>query len=59
MTLSRFMKLYPSLPISERDMTCCVINDEAISWKLAYKEIKEKTELGGVIQKQLESLNLI
>ena len=40
-------------------MACVVIDDEAISWKLAYEEIKEDTELGKVIQKQLEVLKLI
>lgn len=59
MTLSRFMKVYPSLPLAERDMSCCVINNEAISWKLAYEEIKENTELGKRIQIQLEELKLI
>lgn len=59
MTLSRFVKVYNSLPLVERDMACCVINNEAVSWKLAYEEIKEDTELGKVIQTQLESLNLI
>jgi len=59
MTLSRFVKVYNSLPLAERDMVCCVINEEGISWKLAYQEIKEKTELGRIIQVQLEGLKLI
>lgn len=59
MSLSRFVKVYNSLPLAERDMACVVINDEAITWRLAYEEIKKKTELGQRIQAQLESLNLI
>jgi len=59
MTLSRFVKVYNSLPLAERDMACCVIGDEAISWKLAYNEIKENTELGKRIQVELERLKLI
>jgi len=59
MTLSRFVKVYNSLPLSERDMTCCIIEGEGISWKLAYKEIKNKTEIGAEIQAQLEELELI
>jgi len=59
MTLSRFVKVYNSLPLAERDMACCVINDEAVSWKLAYFEIREKTELGERIQAELERLELI
>ncbi len=59
MTLSRFVKVYNNLPLPERDLVCVVINDEGVTWKLAYKEIKDKTELGERIQKQLEDLNLI
>ena len=59
MTLSRFVKVYNSLPLVERNMPAVVIDDEAVSWKLAYEEIKEDTELGRVIQKQLESMKLI
>ena len=59
MTLSRFVKVYNSLPLAERDMPAIVIDDNAISWKLAYKEIKEKTELGVRIQAELERMQLI
>lgn len=59
MTLSRFVKTYNNLPLPERDMVCVVIDDEGVTWKLAYKEIKDKTELGERIQKQLEDLELI
>lgn len=59
MTLSRFVKVYNSLPIAERDLACCVIDDEAISWKLAYHELKENTEFSKKIQAKLESLGLI
>jgi len=59
MALSRFVKTYNNLPIPERDMVCCVIDGEGVSWKLAYSEIKEKTELGERIQAELERLELI
>jgi len=59
MTLSRFVKVYNSLPLAERNMPAVVIDDEAVSWKLAYEEIKEDTELGRAIQKQLEDMKLI
>ena len=59
MTLSRFVKTYNSIPLAERNMPAVVIDGEAVSWKLAYKEIKEKTALGERIQKQLEDLKLI
>ena len=59
MTLSRFVKVFNNLPPAERDLVCTVVNGDGITWRLAYKEIKEKTELGEVIQKQLEDLELI
>ena len=59
MTLSRFVKTYNGLPLAERDLPAVVIDDEAISWKLAYKEIKENTELGKIIQAKLEEMELI
>ena len=59
MTLSRFVKVFNSLPLAERNLPAVVIDDDAISWKLAYEEIKDNTELGKRIQKQLESLKLI
>jgi len=59
MTLSRFVKVYNNLPLGERNLACCVIDDEAVSWKLAYLEIKEDTELGKRIQLELEKLELI
>jgi len=57
--LSKFVKVYNNLPLGERNLACCVIEDEAISWKLAYEEIKKDTELGKAIQKKLENMNLI
>lgn len=59
MALSRFMKVYANLPLAERDMTCCVIEGEPISWKLAYQEISKRTNLGEKIQLELEKLGLI
>ncbi len=59
MTLSRFVRVFNGLPLAERDMPAVVIDGDGISWRLAYEEIKEKTELGDRIQKELEKLNLI
>ncbi|MHA1852601.1 MAG: hypothetical protein ACTSUF_03730 [Candidatus Heimdallarchaeaceae archaeon] len=59
MSLSRFMRVYPNLPIAERTMTCCTIDGEPISWSAAYKEIKANTQLGQRIQQTLENLGLI
>ena len=59
MTLSRFTKVFSSLPPAERDLVCVVIDGDGISWRLAYDQIKKDTELGKRIQKKLEDLNLI
>lgn len=57
--LSKFVKVYNNLPLAERDMPCCVIEGDAVSWRLAYDEIKKNTELGQRIQAELENLQLI
>ena len=57
--LSRFTKVFSSLPPAERDLVCVVIDGDGISWRLAYSEIKEDTELGKKIQAELERLELI
>ncbi len=59
MTLSKFVKVYNNLPLGERNLACCVIDGEGVSWKLAYEEIKEDTEIGKAIQLELEKLKLI
>ncbi len=59
MTLSRFVKVFNSLPLAERNMPAVVIEGDGISWKLCYEEIKEDTELGKRIQEELEKLELI
>jgi len=57
--VERFMKIYVNLPLPERDSVVIVIDDEPISWSVAYKEIKEKTELGKKIGKKLIELKII
>ena len=55
----RFMQIYFNLPIPERSQVVVVINDKAISWDVAYKEIQNKTELGKKIEKKLTDLEII
>lgn len=59
MSLERFMKVYASLPLPERELTVIAINNKPISWNRAHIEIKNKTELGSEIQKKLEELDII
>lgn len=55
MSLERFMKAYSNIPINLRKEIILVINDQPISWNVAYLEIKNDTPLGKkIIQKLLE-----
>ena len=57
--LERFMKVYITLPLSERGQVVVVINEEPISWVLAYKQIVQKTGLGKKIGEKLIELKII
>lgn len=57
--LERFMKVFSNLPIEERNQVVVVIDDQPISWNMAYNEIRHKTELGKKISKKLIELNII
>lgn len=55
----RFFKVYNNLPLKEREQTVVVIDDEPISWKMAYREIAEETDLGPEILEKLIKLGII
>ena len=55
----RFHKVYPNVPLGERRNTCCVIDNEPLSWQLAKNEIENKTEVGRKALKQLIELKVI
>lgn len=57
--LNRFLKTYSSLPIKERKNTIAVIDNEPINWKMAYREIKNKSKLGKKIGEKLIELEII
>lgn len=59
MSLSRFVAVYNTLPLATRNTVCCIIDGEGISWKLAYDEIKNNTDLGNKIQAKLISEGFI
>lgn len=56
---ARFIKVYNNLPLQEREQTVVVIDDEPISWKMAQREISNRTELGDRILKKLKNLDII
>jgi hypothetical protein len=54
-----FFKVYANLPITERRLTIAVIDNEPVSWSLAYEEISNETERGKRILDVLIRLELI
>lgn len=56
---NRFYKVYNSLPLKFRDEVVVVINNDAISWRLAELYIEQGTKLGEEILDKLDQLNII
>lgn len=56
---ARFIKVYSDLPINIRREVIAIINEDPISWNVAYLEIKNETELGQKILNKLIVLGFI
>ena len=56
---ARFVKVYSDLPINIRKEIIAIIDEEPISWNVAFLEIKNETELGEKILNKLISLGFI
>jgi len=54
-----FFKVYSNIPLEERKNVVAVVDDQPISWALAYQEIKNETEMGEKILKILKELGII
>ena len=59
MSLERFMKVYSNIPINLRKEIILVIDDQPITWNVAYLEIKNDTPLGKKILQKLLELEII
>ena len=55
----KFLKIYSNLPINLRKEIILVINNEPITWNVAYLEIKNNTLLGKTILRKLEELMIV
>ena len=55
----RFFKVYANLPINLRREVIVVIDNEPISWQVAYLEISNETRLGERIVKKLVELDIV
>lgn len=59
----RYYRVYPSLPLFERNSACIVVNlngvMEPLSWHVCYMEIKNNTKLSRKILKTLGEMGFI
>ncbi|MFH1224373.1 MAG: hypothetical protein V1676_01065 [Candidatus Diapherotrites archaeon] len=55
----RFMQIYADLPLNVRKEIVLVVDDEPITWNVAYREIRGGTALGAKILNKLEALKII
>lgn len=58
MDSSTFVKIYSNLPINIRNEIIVIIDNEPISWNVAYREISGNTEFGKKILKKIDELKL-
>ena len=58
-TKDKFFKVYANLPLNIRQEIIIVINEEPISWQVAYLEISNDTKLGKIIVEKLTALEVI
>ena len=54
-----FIKAYSDLPTKTREEIVVVIDNDPYTWKVAYIEIKNDTELGHKILKSLKKIGII
>ena len=54
----KFIKAYSNLPIKTREEILIVIDKEPITWKVAYMEITNNTNLGKKILVNLKKLGM-
>jgi hypothetical protein len=55
----KFMEIYSNLPIKVRREIVVVVDNEPLSWEVAYREIAGKTELGAKILRKLRELRIM
>ena len=55
----RFLKTYANIPLNLREDVILVIDEQPISWKVAFLEVKANTGNSAKILESLERLELI
>ncbi len=56
---TKFLNVYSNLPLNIRKEVIVVLDEQPISWNVAYLEISGDTELGKKILKKLEELKIL
>ena len=56
---SKFLQIYSNLPLGLRKETILMLDDEPITWQVAFVEVEANTEKSKKILKKLEELKLI
>ncbi len=59
MTKEKFLKVYANLPLNIRKEIILVIDDEPVTWNVAYLEVSNNTKKSIKILKKLEELKII
>ena len=55
----KFLKIYANLPLSARREIILVLEEQPLTWEVAYLEIKNDTEKSKSILQKLETLGII
>jgi len=55
----RFLKIYADIPLSLRKEIILVLENEPISWNVAFVEVTNKTHKSTIILKKLNELRII
>lgn len=55
----KFLQIYANLPLGVRKELIAVVNDEPISWNVAYFEIRKNTSRAKEILKKIHEIGLI
>ncbi|MDP4012916.1 MAG: hypothetical protein Q8R00_04910 [Candidatus Nanoarchaeia archaeon] len=59
MEKEKFLKVYADTPLSLRKEIIAILDDEPVSWNVAYIEISNNTEKGKKILKKLKEMEII
>ena len=55
----RFLKVYSDLPLSLRKEIILILDEEPITWNVAYVEVFNNNEKGDRILKKLDEMKII